>query len=323
MGLERSEPCPPIRGGRRDGFASKMLSILTCESKVPAGPIPLKKSIQRPRYNDVAFVIVMEMNSRTRIADFWDNALSYWIEGRPLDNPDLVRWQESYNGKGIGKVDLEHYPDPIVGDIRGIKHEPRLVLLGLNPGIGYDSLQSHKGVWTQRIAQHGYTYCLDRSPAADPLSWKALHGKESTYWRNAVSFTRRWLNDSNASIHDILNFELYPWHSRGVNGKMQPPADLIQKYIWDAVSEMKMSEVFAFGKEWFKIAGDLGLERIALYGPEGNELPGKFKMPHWRLGLYRVSPGQVLIVSSQSGYSGPPGEDRILVLREVLLSLGY
>lgn len=263
----------------------------------------------------------MVMDARARIADFWDKALNEWIEGKPMTDPNLLRWQASYQGKGIGKVDLEHYPDPIVGDIRGIKHEPRLVLLGLNPGIGYDSLQSHDGLWTQRIAQLGYTNCLNRSPAADPESWKALHGKESPYWRNAISFTRRWLNDPSASIHDILNFELYPWHSRGVNGKMQPPTDLIQKYIWDAVQEMTMKEVFAFGKEWFKIADDLGLKRIALYGPDGDELPGNVKMAHWRLGLYRVSPSQVLVVSSQAGYSGPPGEDRIQVLREILSSL--
>jgi hypothetical protein len=263
----------------------------------------------------------MGMDGRTRIADFWDKTLNDWVEGKPMTDPDLLRWQSSYQGKGIGRVDLEHYPDPIVGDIRGVQREPRLVLLGLNPGIGYNSLQSHNGVWAQRIAQHGYTYCLDRSPAADPASWKGLHGKESPYWRNAISFTRRWLDDPSASIGDILNFELYPWHSRGVNGKMQPPADLIQKYIWDAVREMKMSEVFAFGKEWFKIADDLGLVRIALYGPDGDELPGDLKMTHWRLGLYRVSPDKVLIVSSQAGYSGPPGEDRILVLREILSTL--
>lgn len=102
---------------------------------------------------------------------------------------------------------------------------------------------------------------------------------------------------------------------------MQPPADLIQKYIWDVVREMKMSEVFAFGKEWFKVAHDLGLERLALYGPDGDQLPGDLQMAHWRLGLYKVSSDQILVVSSQAGYSGPPGEDRTKVLRRVLASL--
>ncbi len=261
------------------------------------------------------------MDSRTRIADFWDQALADWVEGKPMTDPDLVRWQASYQGKGVGKVDLRHYPDPIVGDIRGIQHEPRVVILGLNPGIGYDDLQSKNGVWAKRIAKQGYTYCLERSPAADPKSWDAFHGGKSKYWVKAIGFTRRWLNDPTASIHDILNFELYPWHSFGVNGKMQPPADLIRKYIWDAVREMQLKEVFAFGKEWFKIANELDLERIALYGPDGEDLPGSSKKAHWRLGLYRISPNQVLVVSSQAGYSGPPGEDRIIVLREVLSSL--
>ena len=102
---------------------------------------------------------------------------------------------------------------------------------------------------------------------------------------------------------------------------MQPPVDLIQKYVWDAVQEMKVSEVFAFGKEWFKVAADFGLERLALYGPSGDQLPGNLQMAHWRLGIYKISSDQLLIVSSQAGYSGPPGEDRIQVLRGVLSSL--
>ena len=76
-----------------------------------------------------------------------------------------------------------------------------------------------------------------------------------------------------------------------------------------------------FGKEWFKVAADFGLERLALYGPSGDQLPGNLQMAHWRLGIYKISSDQLLIVSSQAGYSGPPGEDRIQVLRGVLSSL--
>lgn len=260
-------------------------------------------------------------SARNRIANFWDQIIADWIKGIPQSDNDLIRWQASYVGKGIGKVDLDHYPDPIVGDIRGITHEPRVVILGLNPGIGYDELQSRDGVWAQRIAKDSYTRCLNRTPAADPGSWKALHGKESPYWRNAISFTRRWLDDPNATIHDIINFELYPWHSRGVNGKMQPPADLLQKYVWDAIREFDIQEVFAFGKEWFKVMDDLGIQQIALYGPGGQPLPDGINMSHWRLGFYRLSSKQVIVVSSQQGYSGPPNIDRINVMRSLLADI--
>lgn len=151
-----------------------------------------------------------ERSARKEVADFWDAALQAWIDGhRTVDSP-LLEWMESYRGVGAGVVDLDHYPDPYIGDLRGLRREPRLVFLGLNPGIGYDTLQGPAGTWTQRIADLGYSKCFERSPAEDPKSWMALHHKKSVYWRNILAFTGRWLGDPSATVSDVLNFELYP-----------------------------------------------------------------------------------------------------------------
>lgn len=258
-----------------------------------------------------------ETSARDRVADFWDKALQDWIADKPLRDMDLIRWQASYQGKDDGQVTMQHFPDPYAGDIRGIRSEPRIILLGLNPGIGYDSLQGRDGIWTRRIAEQGYSYCFSRSPEEDPETWLKLHGKRSPYWRDRINFTKRWLNDPSTSIKDILNFELYPWHSKKLNGKMDPPQDLIHKYVFEPARETRANEVFAFGSKWFGIIEKLGLNRIALYGPHGDALPSNINMAHWRLGFYRLSDRQIVIVSAQKGYAGPPEKNRLELLRSL------
>lgn len=255
-------------------------------------------------------------SARERVADFWDEVLADWLAGREHPSANLARWRESYQGKGKGAVDLEHYPDPYVGDLRGVEHEPRMVLLGLNPGIGYDSLQSRSGLWARRIARSGYSYCFDRSPEEDPKGWRELHRTRSRYWQRCTLFAQRWLNDQHASVRDILNFELYPWHSYAVTAPMQPPADLIDRFVWAPVQELAVAEVFAFGRDWFKICETLGLRQMAMFGPDGDLIPSDVE--NWRLGFYQLPSRQVVVVSSQPGYAGPPKPDRLKMMRALL-----
>jgi hypothetical protein len=255
-------------------------------------------------------------SARARVADIWDDVLADWLSGREHLSASLARWRASYQGTGKGAVDLEHYPDPYVGDLRGVEHEPRTVLLGLNPGVGYDSLQSMNGLWAQRIARSGYSYCFRRSPEEDPKAWRELHGKRSRYWLHRVLFAQRWLNDQHASVRDILNFELYPWHSYKVNAPLLPPPDLIEKFVWEPVRELAVPEVFAFGAPWFQACQGLGLHPLALLGPPGQPITPE--APHWRLGFFELSHRQVVVVSSQPGYAGPPGSERLTQMRVLL-----
>ena len=196
--------------------------------------------------------------------------------------------------------------------------EPRLVFLGLNPGIGYDVLQGADGLWTKRIADIGYSRCFDRSPADDPESWIRLHRKPSRYWENIIRFTKRWLDAPSAGMPEILNFELYPWHSAKIVGYMKPPAQLLQQFVWNPVQETPVSAVFAFGKVWFGVCRELQLEEVAYFGPDADfRVPGS-DMWHWRLGLFRLPSKQLVVVSSQQGFAGPPGAAGVEILRNVV-----
>ena len=148
-------------------------------------------------------------------------------------------------------------------------------------------------------------------------TWKALHGKESTYWRNVVRFARRWLDDEAADVSDLLNFELYPWHSNRIVGTMRPPLDLIREYVWDPVQEVSVDEVFAFGRVWLDVCRDLELEEIGTWGPDTEPVPGS-GMKHWRVSLFRLPSGQLVVTSSQMGSAAPPGERRVENLRDII-----
>ena len=261
------------------------------------------------------------MNARTEVADFWDEVLDGWRPGEDhLDTDPLGKWFASYQGTGPGAVDLRHYPDPYIGDLRGIHHEPELVLLGLNPGIGYDSLQGDDGLWTKRIKNESYSKCLQRSPAEDPASWQALHGKKSAYWARLINFARRWSQRQDAGVHEILNFELYPWHSPRVTGPMIPPADILDRFIWAPAQEVATPAVFAFGAPWFKICDDLDLPVVAQYGQGGTPLPAPAPW-HWRVCCYRLPSRQLAVVSAQQGYAGPPGGPGVEILRRIVADL--
>lgn len=256
---------------------------------------------------------------RTAVADFWDEVLERWVDGRDHIIGPLQRWIDSYHGTGKGAVDLNHYPDPYVGDLRGEASEPKMVILGLNPGVGYDQLQGPSGTWTNRIRKHGYSRCFQRSPAEDPTSWLALHQRPSAYWNALLKFTARWLEEDQANVTDVLGFELYPWHSSAVTAPIRPPADLIDTYVWAPVSEIDVPVVFALGAPWFEVADALGLPQVALFGKGGEPFAGKVnERAHWRVGVYELPSGQYLVVNSQSGSGQPPGEDRTAILRTTL-----
>jgi hypothetical protein len=255
--------------------------------------------------------------ARERVADFWDDVLSEWRAGDEPRSSPLDKWCASYRGTGDGRTDLAHYPDPYIGDLRGVRAEPRLVFLGLNPGIGYDCLQGDDGVWTRRIREAGYSRCFERSPAEDPASWVARHGKQSTYWRNVITFARRWLDDQAVDVGDLLNLELYPWHSKRIVGTMRPPIEVIQEYVWDPVQEVPVDEVFAFGRVWIDVCRDLELEEVGTWGPGTEPVPGS-TMDHWRVSLFRLSSGQLVVASSQKGSAAPPGAPRVGLLKQLI-----
>ncbi|QIG42042.1 hypothetical protein G5V58_03985 [Nocardioides anomalus] len=260
------------------------------------------------------------MSARGEVADFWDEVLRLWIAGEDHQIAELPAWFASYKGTGVGSLDLSTYPDPYVGDLRGGTHDVKIIALGLNPGTGYPQLQGPQGTWTGRIAEQGYGHCFERSPAEDPDTWIALHGKPSLYWKNLTTFSRRWLGDDSVSVHNILNLELYPWHSNKLTAAITPPPELIEKYVWAPVQEADAEIVFAFGKPWFSVCDALELPEAASWGPGGEALPGS-TVEGWRVVAYRLPSEQFVLVSAQPGYAGPPGPERTHVLRGLVEDL--
>jgi hypothetical protein len=254
----------------------------------------------------------LEGSARQSVADLWDDVVARWLDRDSALPDDLVRWRASYTGA----VDDRWYPDPFVGDLRGESGEPRVVVLGLNPGVGYAELQSRDGIWARRIRQHGYSRCLDRVAYDDP-DWLRLHGRNSPYWAALMRFARRWTREPELATPQVLNLELYPWHSDRVEGNLRPPADLLDRYVWQPLSEVDVPHIFAFGSRWFDICTAMDWPLLHRYGPQHECVPGS-DASWWNLAIFLMPSGQHAVVSWQPGFAGPPGAARVEPLRDLL-----
>jgi hypothetical protein len=257
-------------------------------------------------------------DARQRVADFWDDHLAAWLDGHEAHTAELATWQSSYRGTGHGEVDLSCYPDPYTGDLRGRQREPRLVVLGLNPGVGYPELQGRQplGTWARRISESSYSACLDRIPHGDQ-AWRAFHRRDSAYWTKLVNFAHRWTGEGQLEAADILNMELYPWHSKGIHGSaINPPADVIDTFVWQPIAQTATDLVFAFGADWRRLCDQLHLPMLGWYGP-GKEPLGDPTAGRWNVIAYRLPSRQLVLVSWQLGSASPPGASRLPELRRI------
>ncbi len=253
------------------------------------------------------------MGNRTRVADFWDDVHERWrgdLEMADLPEP-LHRWRQAYQGI----VDLSGYPEGFLGDLRGEKREPRILVLGLNPGVAYPELTGPDGKWTRIIKDKTYSRCSEQRVPYGDEDWKRVQGQDNPFWRNLVMFARRWLNNHRAGVADILCFEMFPFHSPNLTHAIRPPRNLIESYVWQPLREMGENVVFAFGKGWLNVCAECGLSHIASYGKTGEDSYGKTREllrdatnGNWQVEIYSLSksPGKRIVVSWQQGYAGPP-----------------
>jgi hypothetical protein len=269
----------------------------------------------------------MILSSRNKVADFWDDYIENWILGESQlsqwfsslnDEMQTLmnNWFKSYKGQGSGAIDLSCYPDPFYGDLRGEKYEPATVVLGLNPGIGYASLQSRQGYWTNKIRSESFSRCFDRIPL-DSREWLTVHGKESQYWRCISNFAER-INGHMVPRECILNMELYPWHSTRLTGQITVNPLVIERFLLAPLSELDARYVFAFGKPWWFTARNIGFKVMHLYGDSGMAMPGA-TCSGWHVAICRHElMHSNLVISWQNGNANPPGLPRIDTFKTIL-----
>lgn len=230
------------------------------------------------------------------MADYWDDVLARWVEG-DRDLPfNLRRWLASYSGKGDGAVDLSVFPEPYIGRMVGAP--PALVMLGLNPGGPAPDFQGKDGIYTERIRATSYREWAASGPYTDEV-WEAANGRNK-YQRDRLAFARRFTGNENVQPSDLLFIELLPFHSRRVTAAIQPPADVLDRFVFAPIAELEAQHVFAFGKPWHGAARALGLG-------VGMALSVEWSAPGREARTYRLPGGKRLVVVTQPGYAGPPG----------------
>ena len=231
-----------------------------------------------------------------------------------MDEP-LPRWFASYAGTGRGAVTREGFAEPYGGDLLGVDTEPKLAILGLNPGGYLPEFQSRQGLFADELRRVGsYSTWVRGAPYASDL-WTDRHGK-NRYGNTRLTFVSRWVGLSETTSGDLFTFELYPWHSTGVTGSMRPPPDIMDRFVWQPLSEFAMPFVFAFGREWDMAAKALDLPCVRQLGRGGEDYGSLVASRSVR--VYELPSGQRLVVEWHSGSAGPPSANETELLRAAL-----
>jgi hypothetical protein len=249
------------------------------------------------------------------VVRFWDDHVTAWLNGEdPMPDP-LLRWFASYSGQGKGRVTREGFVEPYQGDLLGEVVTPRVVVLGLNPGIFVPEMQDRGGLFADEIRATGpYSHWINTHPY-DRDPWVALRGPNK-YYRDRLSFTRNWTRDPAASYGDLLMFELFPWHSTSITGAMRSPPDIVDQFVWQPLSELPIDPIFAFGRPWEAVANALNLPLVGALGLGGR--PYGSQVPSRAVRVFALPSGQRLVIEWQQGYAGPPSSTDVDHLRDAL-----
>jgi hypothetical protein len=259
------------------------------------------------------------VQARQRVSDYWDTHVARWLAGDDSLDRDLERWFGSYRGRGRGEVTRDGFVEPYQGDLAGFATEPKVVILGLNPGAFLPTLQCREGSFSNEIRERGPYSAWVREHPYDGPTWLAQR-KPNGFYLARLNFTRRWLRMAAADYNAMLLFELYPWHSTGVTGPMRPDGSTINAFVWEPISEIAVDYVFAFGQPWARLAdAELGLPCLARLGRGGDDYGSAVASRAVR--IHQLPSGQRLVVEWHSGSAGPPNADEVEVLRAVLSRL--
>jgi hypothetical protein len=248
--------------------------------------------------------------ARNSIADFWDAHISRWLAGEdPMPEP-LPRWYDSYAGRGRGEVTRDAFPEAYGGDLRGA---PRMVILGLNPGGADPQFQGRDGIFANEIRQLGSYSKWTASVPYMREPWTSVNG-DNRYGQRRLRFARTWLEERDLTMDQILTPELYPWHSARVTAAMEPPVDVIDRFVWQPLAEIDVEFVFAFGKPWLRQCEKLGLPEVRHWDAAELGSPVESRT----VVAFALPSRQWVVVSCQKGFAGPPKREDALRLRDRL-----
>ena len=49
---------------------------------------------------------------------------------------------------------------------------------------------------------------------------------------------RSWCDHPQLAKEAMLSFELFPWHSKGMTGRIVPPPAVVREFIWEPIAEI-------------------------------------------------------------------------------------
>lgn len=220
-------------------------------------------------------------------------------------------------GNGLGVVDREVMPEPYLGDLFDGDH--RMVFMGLNPGSPRPTAQSRNGTYAQEIRQMG-------SYRAWAATWPYLRELDvSTWGRNTFhdsrfEFMKNWYGNPSLEHRHMLNWELYPWHSKKVRGSpIRPPADVVRSFVWDPIAATGARWLFAFGTPWYEQLELLRLKELVHLGHGGEPYPTETKPKAYRKVKVYEGPADAFVVAmSTAAAAAPPSRRETEILKEEL-----
>jgi hypothetical protein len=245
--------------------------------------------------------------ARRRLIQDWDVMIARWLAGDAPEAP-FDEWWGALAGKGDGAPTSDAMPEPYIGSWAA----PKMVTLGLNPGLADFALQGREGVFAKRIQSLGSFADWATSDPYGSSEWENSHGP-NVFRRARLKFAQRWLADRKLKGVDLLMVELYPWHSKRVKGLIKTPEHIARRFIWEPLAELDVDLIFAFGSPWRRQCGLMRFETIKTWGRGGEDYGSN--VASRIVTEHKINQRQRLVVISQAVYAGPPGTHDTELLR--------
>ncbi len=250
------------------------------------------------------------------MARLWDEVTTGFLSGRSALPPPLDEWRRAYNGSGSGRVDDQALAEPYLGPL--LSAWVPAVFLALNPGATYPDFQYRHGVFAEEIRELGSYHAWAAGWPYLRHPWLRENGA-SRWSRARLAFARRWFDDPGLSTFETVSFELFPWHSARLTGRIAVDPEIIRRLVWEPIGEMGQPTVFAFGAPWFELLPRLGVEVVEVLGRGGRPYPTS--VPSRSVLVARTAAGSLLVAERHEGSATPPSASEAAALRSAVMEL--